>query len=378
MSSETPRVIRLGIIGTGLAVEQLHWPALRQLTAQFTVVAFANHSREKAAHFASYSGVGMEQYHEDYHDLLRRDDVDAVLISLPIPLNYPITREALQAGKAIICEKPAGSNLAEGQQFLALSQEFPNQVVLVAENFFYRDDLRLARALIDAGAIGRLHLLAWRNVSQLIPKPGTFSSTPWRHDPGYLGGPHLDAGVHHTAQIRLLCGAVQRLYGEVQDANTTHGGPSDLTLTLRFINGAVGSYTASYPELAVPAESNALHLYGDEGTLVVANRQVSLYRPGEPAEQHRFTNADGGYYNEFLNFYDALVHNEPLIGTIAQSYQNLVIIARGLESAESGRAIELDEAVADRATYQVPLWHPRGQSDLFAGLPCSLETTTGQ
>ncbi len=192
MSEHTNQPIRLGVIGTGLAVEQLHWPALRQMKERFPIVAFANHTRPKAEHFASYSGASMDDYSSDYHDLLRRDDVDAVLISLPIPLNYDATRAALEAGKDVICEKPAGVDEAEGRRFVALEAEFPDRAILIAENMFYRDDLRQARALLDAGAIGRVHLASWRNVSRLVPKPGTFSSTPWRHDPGYRGGPHLD------------------------------------------------------------------------------------------------------------------------------------------------------------------------------------------
>ena len=379
MSSDTPRAIRLGIIGTGLAVEQLHWPALRQMSDRFTVAAFANHTRPKAEQFAAYSGASMDDYYQDYHDLLRRDDVETVLISLPIPLNYSVTREALEAGKDVICEKPPGANLAEGQQYLALAEEFPDRTILVAENFFYRDDLRYARSLLDAGAIGRLHLMAWRNVSRLVPQPGKFSSTPWRHEAGYQGGPHLDAGVHHTAQIRLLCGDVQRVHGEIQDANETHGGPSDLTLTLRFASGAIGSYTASYPELAVPPEPNEMRLYGEDGVLVLANRRVALHRPDSAPEEHKLVDGDGGYYNEFLNYYDAVVHGEPLIGTIAQSYSNMLVIARGLESAEHGRALTLDDAPVPLAATAVPLWRPRGADGLFDGLPGRIvaETTAG-
>src|SRR5919112_1910285 len=180
MSNDAPRPIRLGIIGTGLAVELLHWPALRQMPDRFVVAAFANDTRQKAEHFADYSGASMEAYHQDYHDLLQRGDVEAVLIALPIPLNYTVTREALAAGKDVICEKPAWVNLVEGQAFLALPEEFPGRTVLIAENFFYRDDLRLARSLLDSGTIGRLHLLSWRNISRLVPREGTFSSTPWR------------------------------------------------------------------------------------------------------------------------------------------------------------------------------------------------------
>ena len=377
-NEQAPRPIRLGVIGTGLAVEQLHWPALKQMPERYRIVAFANHTRPKAEHFASYTGASMDDYHQDYRDLLRRDDVEAVLISLPIPLNYPVTRDCLRAGKDVICEKPSGADLAQGRDFLALEREFPDRTVLIAENWFYRDDLRLARSLLDDGAIGRLHLMSWRIVSRLVPTPGRFSSTPWRHHPRYRGGPHLDGGVHHIAQVRLLCGDVARLHGEVQDANRTHGGPSDLTLTLRFVSGAIGHYAALYPDLDVPAEPNEMRLYGTEAVMTLANRRAAIHRPGGAVEEYWVEGADGGYYNEFLNFYEAVVHGEPIVGTIAQNVHNMLIVLKGLESADSGRVMVLEAAPGGVSAPGVPLWRPRGAGDLFDGLPSTITSSRTQ
>jgi predicted dehydrogenase len=317
----------------------------------------------------------MDNYHADYHDVLRRDDVEAVLISLPIPLNLPVTREALAAGKHVICEKPSGANQADSEAFLELAEQYPDRVVLVAENFFYRDDARLARSLLDDGAIGRLHFVSWRMVSQLVPKPNNFSSTPWRHVAEYQGGPHLDAGVHHTALLRFLCGDVARLHGEVQDANSIFGGPSDLTLNLRFANGAVGSYTACYPEIVFPDEPNDLRLYGEGGliTITTSQKKVTLHRPDGTSEIHRFQ-ADGGYYNEFLNFYEALIHGDPLIADIPQNARNMQIVLKGLESAERSQALELEPIPGARVEAGVPLWRPRGATGLYEGLPSTVET----
>jgi predicted dehydrogenase len=49
--------IRLGLIGTGLAVEKLHWPALRGLADRFAVTAFTDSSAEQGRRFAGYSGT---------------------------------------------------------------------------------------------------------------------------------------------------------------------------------------------------------------------------------------------------------------------------------------------------------------------------------
>ena len=371
--------VRLGVIGTGLAVELLHWPALVQMTDRFEVVAFANDTREPAERFAKLAGLSMDGYHADYQALLRRDDVDAVLIALPIPLLYPATAAALQAGKDVLCEKPPGSNLDQAREFLALEERYPDRKVLVAENFFYRDDLRLARSLIDDGAIGRVHLMAWRQVFQLVPREGTFSSTPWRWAPLYRGGPHLDAGVHHVAQIRLLCGDVQSLQGYVQYANPTHGGPSDLVLNLHFVSHAVGSYVGAHLAIPVPGETNEMRIYGEGGVLSVGSgprasaREIQVLRPDGPKETH-VVESDGGYYNEWLNFHDALVHREPIFGTIAQSFHNVLIVMRALDSAEEHRVVDLSDLPGGLSETGVPLWRPREAEGLFDGLPTKVSS----
>jgi predicted dehydrogenase len=315
----------------------------------------------------------MGNYHADYRDLLRRDGIEAVLVSLPIPLNYAVTRDCLAAGKHVICEKPAGVDEREGHAFLALESAFPGPKVLIAENCFYRDDLRLARTLLDDGALGRVHLMTWRMVNQTVPRPGQFSSTPWRHDPVYRGGAHLDGGVHHTATIRMLCGDAAHVHGEIQQANSTIDAPSDLTLNLRFVSGAIGNYTACYPEIPVPPEPNELRLYGTEGVMALSGqpgtRLVSIYRPDGAVEEHRFADIDNGYYGEFLNFFEAIRHGAPVVGTIGQTFHNMLMILRGLDSAEQGRAVSLDDAPGGLAASSVPLWRPHGATGLFDGLP---------
>lgn len=370
--------IRLGVIGTGLAVEQLHWPALKRMPDRFQIVAFCDQSRPNAERFAGYSGASMDAYVADSGDLLRRDDVEAVLISLPIPLNYPMSRAALEAGKHVICEKPAGANLEEGRAFVELAARYLDQTVLIAENWFYRDDLRLARSLLDQDEIGRVHLVAWRVVQQLVPRAGEFSSTPWRHRPGYEGGPHLDGGVHHIAQLRLLCGDAARVSGEIQDANAIFGGPSDLALNLRFASGAVGAYTASYPELAVPREPNVLRLYGTEAVMTVTSREIQIHRPNGTVETHRVEQRDGGYYNEFLNFSEAVANGAPVVGTVAQSYRNLEIVLGGLESAQRGQVFTIGQWPDRTLASAVPLWQPAGSTDLFGGLPTTVTREISQ
>jgi predicted dehydrogenase len=362
--------IRLGLIGTGLAVELLHWPALRRLADRFTVTAFADRSPAQGARFAAYSGIDPARFSGDHRALLDRDDVDAVLVSVPIPALYEVTADALAAGKHVLCEKPTGTDEEQGRAFLALTERHPDRTIMVGENYFYRDDLRHARALVDAGAIGEPHLMSWRRVGLLVPESGSFTGTPWRHTPQYRGGAQLDVGVHDVAQIRLLCGDVARVHGSVQSVNSTIDGPSDLTLNLVFTNGAIGNYTAGYIEVPIPPEPNEMRLYGTEGVLVlggtIGDRQVTLYDRGGATRTDVFRGGDNGYLAELCDFADAIRHGGPVVGSVGQSFANMLVVLRALDSAEQGSVMEVDHHPAEGG---VPLWRPRGATGLFDGLP---------
>jgi len=370
--------IRLGLIGTGLAVEKLHWPALRRLPDRFVITAFADRSTAQGERFSSYSGADMAVFTPDYHRLLVRDDVDAVLISVPIPSLYEVAEHSLAAGKDVLCEKPTGTDEEQARAFLALEDRYPDRTILIGENYLYRDDIRHARALLDDGAIGKLHLMAWRRAGHLVPREGSFTSTPWRHRPQYRGGVYLDAGVHDIAQIRMLCGEVTRVHAAVQWANSTIDSPSDLTLNLAFAGGAIGNYTSTYSEIAVPEEPNDMRLYGTEGVLVLSGpeteRRVTLSRPDGTSQTDVFRGIDNGYYAELCNFSDAVRHGEPVVGTVRQSVANMLVVLRALDSAEQEAVLPLDGPLS--AVDGVPLWRPRGASGLFDGLPGERTTST--
>lgn len=332
--------LRLGIIGTGLAIELLHWPALSQLLDRFKVTAFSNHTRPKAEAFARLANLSMADYAADYADVLKRDDVDAVLIALPIPLLLPATRDALAAGKHVLVEKPAGANREQGREFLALEGQYPALKTIVGENFYYRDDLLHAQRLIQQGAIGQPHLMTWRLVNRSDPSQGGYSATHWRQETEYRGGFHLDGGVHHVAQMRLLLGEIDSVFAQVQDANPAMGGPSDLTMNLRFSSGAIGSYTAAYLPIAAHEEPNEMRIYGSAGSLALRARTVRLVAADGSLDEQTIQN-DGGYYKQLENFYAAIVDDEPIAGTIGQSVRNLQVIMSAMDSAESGQVVHV-------------------------------------
>ena len=151
--------IRLGIVGPGLIWENAHRPALEGLDpGTFTLRAFSGRSqasRDKVAR--DYPDAA---FHHDYHDLVARDDVDAVVVLTPILLNAPVAMAALAAGKDVYLEKPMASSLAEGLELAARAEEAGRHVFII-EQSAYRAAYRVARERIAAGDIGEPVTYEW-------------------------------------------------------------------------------------------------------------------------------------------------------------------------------------------------------------------------
>jgi predicted dehydrogenase len=340
---------------------------------RFTIAGFANRTRATAEEFAAMANLSMDGYVADYQSLLRRADIETVLVCVPIAQSLTITRDSLAAGKHVICEKPPGVDLSEARQFLALEAQYPDQRLMMTENFFYRDDLRLARARLDAGDIGHPRLLVEHRVEQMVPTPGEFSSTPWRHqDPTHRGGPLLDAGVHSVATMRLLGGDITRVSAQTEWVNGTMQAPSALVMTFSLSNQASGNCVWGFLGTPVVDEVRDTRIYGTEGTLIVTRGQVRCVHADGTMEDDRIEPLDTGHYNMFLDFYDALVQGGSVVATVHQGVENMLVVLQALASAETGAPQEVSALGVSPPTGGVPLWRPGESGALFDGLPCQV------
>ena len=120
MTSPTPR---FGVIGAG-SIGRIHLDALR--AAGLSVVAIADPApaaRDKAREYFPDTVL-----YEDWRGLLADTDVDAVIICTISPLHYEILRDALAAGKHVLCEKTITADGAQAREALKLAPK-PGQIV---------------------------------------------------------------------------------------------------------------------------------------------------------------------------------------------------------------------------------------------------------
>ncbi|HYF64209.1 MAG TPA: Gfo/Idh/MocA family oxidoreductase, partial [Herpetosiphonaceae bacterium] len=292
------RPVTLGILGAGLAVRMLHWPALRELDGQFEVVAVCDVDARAAAEVAGLVG-GRPALSGNWEEFFNTPGMEAVLISLPIQLNAQAIRAAARAGKHILCEKPLAADWQQAGELVAELRDAP-QVIAIAENYHYRQDLRQTRRWMDAGAIGAVVAISlqatfWSDTTR------SFASTPWRHDQRYRGAVIADSGVHHAAALREVGGEVERLQAFIKDVHPVLAGPDSMVLNLRFRSGVLGQVLFSGAVKPGDPCFDRMLVIGTEGSISTEWGVARLHRAG--AEPEEYVSPDrNGYLGEFRNF----------------------------------------------------------------------------
>ncbi len=184
--------MRFGLIGCG-GIGQLRAQALSlNNNYQLTAVTDLDQSLSQSL-TAQYGG----QIAANWRELIRRDDVDAVLVSTPPMLHAEMSIAALEAGKHVLCEKPLARTLAESQQMVEAAARH-NRFLGTGFNYRFYPSMKKARELLDSGLIGELdHIRSYTGYS------ATDHNQAWLHDEKVMGGGALrDNGIH---LIDLTC-----------------------------------------------------------------------------------------------------------------------------------------------------------------------------
>src|SRR5580692_8066961 len=145
------KTIRTAIFGTGF-MGRVHLEAVRRL--EFVeVAAIAGRNEEPARRLGA--GFSIFKITTDYRDILRDPAIDAVHICTPNAQHFPMAKDALQAGKHVICEKPLATSVQDGRELVALAaqQGLRN---CVCHNLRFYPMVQQMRALREAGDLGEI------------------------------------------------------------------------------------------------------------------------------------------------------------------------------------------------------------------------------
>lgn len=194
---------------------RVHLEALRRVEG-VDVVAIAGRELESAKRLGA--GFGIERAESDYRNILQDASIDAVHICTPNAMHYQMAKDALLAGKHVLCEKPLATSAAQAQELVDLARE-RNLRNAVCHNLRYYPMAQQMRRMVEDGELGRVLVVQ-----------GTYSQDwllyetdwNWRIDVK-AGGPAramadigshwFDLAEHVTGlRVRSLCADLQTFY----------------------------------------------------------------------------------------------------------------------------------------------------------------------
>lgn len=197
-------VLRVGLIGCGNVVSYGHRPALTTLPdVQLTALADVTEARRKIGQ--DWFGLSDVNLYPDHKALLKRDDIDAVVVTVPQQFRREIVLDALEAGKHVLSEKPLAAVPAVGRE-LVLAAEAAGLTFAIVHNYHFFPEYRQIKHLIETGAIGALRVLTMHYLG-VIDYPGAAEyKSDWRHTMSAGGGVLMDM-IHAVYLAEWLFGA---------------------------------------------------------------------------------------------------------------------------------------------------------------------------
>lgn len=283
-------------------------------------------------------------------DCLHRKAVDGVIISSPNQYHAEQANLCIQAGVAVLIEKPITVTVEEGQALVNLAEQ-SNAKVMVGHHRAHSPLLSLARSVINEGRLGRIVTIM--GSAQFYKPAHYFKSGPWRSELG--GGPSLINLIHEISNLRSLCGEITAVQALSSSLIRKFPVEDTIVTNLVFKNGALGTFVLSDTAASAKSweqtsrENSSYPTYKDEdcytiagtvGSLAIPTMRLKYYSDGtEPSwwvpftEEILETRRQDPLARQLDHFIDVIEGKcHPLVSA-ADGLRNLIVVEAIRESA---------------------------------------------
>ena len=360
------REIGVGVIGFGLGGRVFHAPFVNAVTG-LRLAAIMQRKGDEAA--KAYPATKIVR---SLDELLADKSIKMVVVSTPNQTHFALAKQALEAGKHVVIDKPFASTSEEAKQLGELARS-KSLFVIPFHNRRWDGDFQTVRKLLQEGAVGRLvtfesHFDRFRP----IPRENT-----WKEAENPANGMLFDLGPHLVDQALALFGAPAAITASVRADRDQTAIEDAFDITLHYpaangkgllahcrtsylacdnaprflLHGTKGSFRKhgldpQEPALVggahVPAQGSAeVWLQENEsawGKLTVAPYPAD---PGTLIEQHIKTELCD-YRNYYANVRDAILGTAPLAVTAEDGYRVIRLLELARQSSAEGRTLKVE------------------------------------
>jgi scyllo-inositol 2-dehydrogenase (NADP+) len=355
-------MVRVGLIGFGLAGQAFHAAVIRGVTGM--ELACILERKGTLAH-EKYPDVRVARSLEE---LLADKTIQVCVIATPNDSHFELARECLLAGRDVVVDKPFAPTFREAKELVRLAAEH-GRLITVYQDRRWDGDFGTIKKILASGQLGPIVEYECR-YDRFRPEP---KSNAWRERPGQPGaGVLFDLGPHVIDQALVLFGEprsitasafCQRETSRVDDAFDVCMDYSGMHAVLRvMLRGRILAY-APGPHFMIHGTQGSFVKYGmdpqearlrgenvPQGTNWGAdwgaepeNEWGTLSRVGEPAVPVKTERGD--YRGFYENIRDAIERKQPLEVTPEQALRTMRAIQLAHKSSRERRTVDWDELV---------------------------------
>lgn len=344
--------IKTAIASFGMSGQVFHGPLLK-VNEGFEVVQILERSKELSKEMYPDALIS-----RNYDEILGNNDIELVIVNTPDIYHFDMARQAMEAGKHVIVEKPVTRSIEDARKLINLSKE-KGVVFSVFQNRRWDGDFLTLKKVLEQGKLGRLvefesHYDRYRNV---------IDKESWKEESDEMGGVLFNLGSHMVDQAYVLFGKPTAVTAHLKVIRT--GGSITDYYDIRLEYGGFSALLkCSYlvknqgPRYSIYGETGTFHKWGidpQEELLKAGNLPVGSDWGKEPPDLlgNLVYEVDGleikgkvetvqGNYNAFYNnIFDAIRNGAELEVKPEEAVEVLHILETCIESNREKRTIFL-------------------------------------
>lgn len=338
-------IIQVGIAGFGMSGQVFHAPFL-DADPRFRIRKVFERTSSRAQKLYPYVET-VRQF-----EGLLTEEVDLVVVSTPNPLHYPMARQALEAGKHVVVEKPAAATAQEVRDLIGLARQ-KGLLFTVYQNRRLDGDFRTIQALLAKNTLGQI-VDYEAHFDRFVRGP---YSKRWKAQGGRGISILYDLGVHLLDQVYVLFGMPQAVFADFRQQRDVSPGFDNFRLTLyyRDMQAAVSAgevVALPGPHFQLHGRKGSFQKYGmdvQEAALIAGGKPGGAHwgedspegygtlavDTGDGLEIFRVPTIPGNYGDYYDSIYRCLTRGEEPLVNPEDAVQVLRIIEAATRSAQS-------------------------------------------
>ena len=231
---------KIKIVHVGLGAWGGNWAAhVLPGHPDIEVAAYVDMVADKREQMAARLGEPIGKFYASMEEAFAAVDAAAVTIAVPIALHEPLARQALEAGKHVVVEKPFAATMAEAQGLVALAKS-QGRILAVSQNYRFYPAAQMVADLAHRGYLGKI-----------VGGKVDFRRNAFSERSGNINVPNpmlADMAVHHYDLMRMIVGQdpVELTARSWNPPGSPYRMDPAAAMVLSFPGGATVSYRGSW------------------------------------------------------------------------------------------------------------------------------------